>query len=73
MEPDGSWPLLPTGKLIPLLAKLLPLFCTTFGVVPLRPVRKGMLLLFIRPLLLLFWGTPLLTGSTAPLGLANGT
>jgi len=60
------------GKLNALL-KLLPLFCNTGCVVPPSPVRKGRLLLFIRPLLLLFWGTPLFIGRFAPLGLANGT
>lgn len=40
---------------------------------PLRPVRKGILLLLMSALLPLLRGTPFLTGSTAPLGLAKGT
>lgn len=65
LAPDGSWP--PLKNPDPPLKLLLLLFWITFDVVPLRPVRKGKLLLLIMPLL------PLLTGRTAPLGLAKGT
>lgn len=50
-----------------------PLFCITLAATPESPVKKGTLLLSIIPLLLLFCGTPLLTGRTAPFGLAKGT
>lgn len=75
MVPDGNWALLRTGNpgIPPMKLLPLPLFCPMFDENPLRPVRKGMLLLFTIPPLALLVGRPLFTGRTAPLGLAKGT
>ena len=57
----------------PMTGLLLPLFwIIVFVCPPLSPVRNGMLLLLIRPLLPLRRGTPPLIGKTPPLALEKG-